>query len=344
MKLIWHADNLLEVDWIRYIFGDLIEEECTDLSLTCFDDDSIHVVSSNWQPLPTYEHYFRECRTRCHHLVLFHASDEWFSGGYGLYRHFDAVIRNFMTDLAKCDGILTIPEGYANGTRTLRSVRPITERQYAWSFTGQLKASRIEMASAFAGFGPKLLTSTTSIYEDAGKTLNKAEFDDILENTVFSPCPMGNVILETWRLYESLELGCIPLVENRPFLDYFTGLFGRHPIPAFQNWAAARHYAQGAYGDKPALLRKQSEIRDWWTAKKKNVQIQVRHAVNGSSQGPALQSYGALARNRYPTLHEPLRLAELLRHQTGSSLMRRIARPGGPFRRIVREGLRNIRN
>jgi hypothetical protein len=47
--------------------------------------------------------------------MLFHASDEWFSGGYGLYRHFDAVIRNFATSLAKCDGISTIPEGYSNG-------------------------------------------------------------------------------------------------------------------------------------------------------------------------------------------------------------------------------------
>jgi hypothetical protein len=118
VKLVWHADNLVEVDWLRHVFGNLIEDECTDLELTCFDDDSIHVVSSNWQPLPTYEEYFRECRARCRRLVLFHASDEWFSGGYGLYQHFDAVIRNFATGLARQEGIWTIPEGYANGTRT----------------------------------------------------------------------------------------------------------------------------------------------------------------------------------------------------------------------------------
>jgi hypothetical protein len=42
-------------------------------------------------------------------------------------------------------------------------------------------------------------------------------------------------------------------------------------------------------------------------------------------------------------LHEPLRLAELLRHQSGSSLLRRIRHPGGPLRRIARESLRNLR-
>lgn len=343
MKLVWHADNLLEVDWLHDVLGDLVEEECTDLDLSCFDDDCIHVVSSNWQPLPRYEDYFRECRARCRRLVLLHTSDEWFSGGYALYRHFDTVIRNFATGLTDHEGIWTIPEGYANGTRTGGSVRPIAERQYAWSFTGEIKSSRVAMAAAFAVLEPNFLTSTTSIYKDGGRKLSKTEFDDVLENTIFSPCPMGNVILESWRLYESLELGCIPIVETRASLDYFTRLFGAHPIPSFKNWEAARHYAQDALADKSSLSRKQLEIRDWWTAKKQEVRSQVRHVATGPSHQAALRRYGALARNRYPTLHEPLRLAELLRHQSGSSLMRRIKNPVGPLRRIAREGLRNLR-
>jgi hypothetical protein len=343
MKLIWHADNLLEVDWLRDVLGDLVEEECTDLDQTCFDDDSIHVVSSNWQPLPAYEDYFRECRARCRRLVLLHASDEWFSGGYALYRHFDAVIRNFATGLARHDGIWTIPEGYTNGTRTGGIPRPATERQYAWSFTGEIKASRVDMASALTAIEPNLMTGTTSIYKDGGKKLSKAEFDDVLENSIFSPCPMGNVILETWRLYESLELGCIPIVETRGSLDYFTALFGPHPVPSFRNWEAARNYARRVLADKPLMLRSQVEVRDWWAAKKRAVRALVHDAATGPSHRAALQSYGALARNRYPALHEPLRLAELLRHQNGTSLMGRLKRPGGPIKRIAREGLRNLR-
>ena len=343
MKLIWHADNLLEVDWLRNVLGNLVEEECTDLDLTCFDDDCIHVVSSNWRPLPAYENYFRECRARCRRLVLMHLSDEWFSGGYALYRHFDAVIRNFATDLARHQGIWTIPEGYANGTRTPGSVRPVTERPYVWSFTGEIKASRVDMAEAFAPLKPNFLAGTTSIYQQGGRKLSKAEFDDVLENTVFSPCPMGNVILETWRLYESLELGCIPIIETRATLDYFTGLWGPHPIPSFGRWDAAHHYAERALADKPCLLRQQSDIQGWWKAKKEQVRRQVREAATGPSHRAALQSYGALARNRYPMLHEPLRLGELLRHQTGTTLMRRLKRPAGPLKRIASESLRKLR-
>jgi hypothetical protein len=343
VKLVWHADNLLEMDWLRDVLGDLIEGECIDLDLTCYDDDCIHVVGSNWQPLPAYEDYFRECRARCRRMVLLHTSDEWFSGGYALYRHFDAVIRNFATGLASHEGIWTIPEGYTNGTRTGGRLRPVTERRYAWSFTGEIKASRIEMASAFAGLEPHFLTGTTSIYKEGGQKLSKAEFDDVLENTIFSPCPMGNVILETWRFYESLERGCIPIIETRSLLDYFTRLLGPHPIPSFRSWRAARRYAQDALLDKSALLDKQLEVRDWWTVKKQVVRQQVREAATGSSRQAALRRYGALARNRYPALHESLRLAELLRHQTGTSLMQRVKRPVGPLKRIAREGFRNLR-
>ncbi|HET7886752.1 MAG TPA: hypothetical protein VFL62_11040, partial [Bradyrhizobium sp.] len=125
--------------------------------------------------------------------------------------------------------------------------------------------------------------------------------------------------------------------------DYFTGLFGPHPIPSFRNWQAAARYTREALADKSSLLQKQAEIGDWWRAKKQAVHIQLRNAATGPSRRDALQRFGALARNRYPTLYEPLRLAELLRHQNGTSLMSRLKRPGGPLKRITRESLRNLR-
>jgi hypothetical protein len=343
MKLVWHAENLLEVDWLRGVFGDLVKTETTDLGLECFDDNSIHVVSSNWKPLRMYEEYFRKCRALCKRLILFHASDEYYSGGYSVYRHFDLVIRNFATYLAKGNGILTIPEGYPNATRVGSPVRPADERHYAWSFTGEIKASRADMAAAFDGLEPQLVNRTASISDLSANKLSKAEFDTILEDTVFSPCPMGNVILETWRLYESLELGCIPLVERRVTLDYFSDLFGPHPIPAFHSWAAARRYADATLPDGAALLQLQAEIVGWWRQHKEKVRAEVREAVEGPSHTEQLANYAALVRNRHSMVQESLRLIELLRHQSAPSLRRRLARPAGPLRRIASESLHHLR-
>ena len=344
MKIIWHDDTLLEVDWIRDIFGSHIDAETTDLDQTCFDDDAIHVVNSNRHPLAFYEPYFAQCRLQCRRLVLFHVGDEFFSGGYRLYRHFDAVIRNFATYLADAPGILTIPEGFPNGTRTTGAApRPIEARRLAWSFTGEIKASRVDMAAALQGLEPSLLTRTASISDRHAKKLSKSDYDAVLEDTIFSPCPMGNVILETWRFYESLELGCIPLVERRSSLDYFNRLFGPHPIPTFSDWASARRYAEASLADRSALARLQSEIGAWWMARKDETRANVLRHVDGPSHAQSLANFASATRNRYPVLHEPLRIAELLRHQSSASLRRRLMRPGAPIKRIMRESLRQRR-
>ena len=342
MKLIWHADDLQEQDWIRHIFANLVNEEIRDLDLQWVDDESIHVVSSNRFPLPVYEDYFKRCRKNCTRIVLVHLSDEWFSGGYALYRHFDAVIRNFRTYLAQGPGILTIPEGYSNGTTSSSEIRPADQRQHAWSFIGEIKASRVEMAAAFNGFEPQFFTHTESISKLDRKVLSKAEFDAILGQTTFSPCPMGNAILETWRLYESLEHGCIPLVERRLSLDYFNELFGPNPIPTFSTWAMARRYAEKTFADKPKLLATQGEIATWWRGHKDRVRHDVSVFLSRSSYTAELNRFGELTRNRFPLLYEPLRLAELLRHQSSHSLRRRLARPGAPIKRIINDSMRRL--
>jgi hypothetical protein len=148
---------------------------------------------------------------------------------------------------------------------------------------------------------------------------------------------MGNVILETWRFYESLELGCIPLGESRMSLDYFRDLLGPHPIPTFQNWEDARHYAETLFSDKERLLAKQKEISSWWKRHKDKVRSELRDHITGPSKSENLRDYANLLRNRVSIVHELLRLGELLRHQSAASLKRRLCKPAGPLRRVIGE-------
>jgi hypothetical protein len=60
-----------------------------------------------------------------------------------------------------------------------------------------------------------------------------------MDDTVVAPCPAGWSNLETFRVYEALEAGCIPIVENRPGFDYFTRLLGPHPMPTVATWGDA---------------------------------------------------------------------------------------------------------
>lgn len=337
MILVWHDTPLLEQQWLRDMLHGLVETEIFDPELQYFGDNSIHVISSNVRALPLYEKYFAECRSCCRKLVLFHASDEFFSGGYRLYRHFDYVIRNFYTYLTTEKGILHIPEGYPNATRLSNNLRPTNERQYMWSFVGEIKASRIDMVKTLSHIEPNFLKKTASISDPNKKWLSKEDYDDIMDNTVFSPCPMGNVILETWRFYESLERGCIPLAEKRWGLDYFTNLLGPHPVPTFLNWKSARAYAEHLTKNPVQLQDKQVEIYNWWNLKKASVRTQIHDAVTGRSYSPELIKYASSARNRSSSIHDPLRIIELSRHQTAYSLFLKLRRPIGPLKRMFRD-------
>jgi hypothetical protein len=53
--------------------------------------------------------------------------------------------------------------------------------------------------------------------------LLEQEYLDILSDTVFLPCPRGNNI-ETFRFYEALERGCIPVFTEMPAILHDSGI------------------------------------------------------------------------------------------------------------------------
>ena len=55
---------------------------------------------------------------------------------------------------------------------------------------------------------------------------------------IFLPCPNGFVHPETYRLYEALECGCIPIVENA--YRYYDRLFPSNPFIKIDKWSEAQ--------------------------------------------------------------------------------------------------------
>lgn len=334
MKLVWHARRIRVGRWIRSLLGDLVTEEVEDLDDANLDSDSIHVVSINTKPLAAYDAYFRRLRENARNITLFHTGDEWYSGGYAAYGYFDKVLRNYHTRLADHPGVMTLPLGYPNTTEPPAALPPASARRYLWSFAGQIKASRIEMEAALRPLQPAFLTDTRGA---PAKALDKAGYNALLADSVFVPCPMGNVNLESWRLYEALSLGAIPILERRLTLDYFGRLFGPNPLPSFANWPEACRWCRDAAADPQRLDAVQAEVADWWGTTQAGLGAELRAFLAGPSQADQLTRFAGLLRNRARPVHEALRLAELARHQTAASLGRRLAQPAGALRRMREE-------
>ncbi|HEX8342128.1 MAG TPA: exostosin family protein [Tepidisphaeraceae bacterium] len=323
MKLVWHAPRIRVGNWIRKLLGDLVTEEVEDYADTDLSSDSIHVVSINHRPLAEYNSYFEKLRANADNITLFHTGDEWFSGGYTNYQFFDRVIRYHSFRWARGNGIYTIPLGYPNTTRTgAYSIRS-SSRSISWSFAGEIKSSRTQMARSMSEIAHHLLIDT--IGPNARK-LNAEDYMRTLLDSVFCPCPMGNVNIETWRLYEALEYGCIPIVERRLTLDYYNELLGPNPIPSFNSWSDAAHWSSQIMRDPERLDEKQIEIMRWWGSFKEILADDLRSYMQGPSRAAELKYYGQHLSTTLGIVSQPLRLAELMRHQNLSSLRWRIQR------------------
>ncbi len=88
-----------------------------------------------------------------------------------------------------------------------------------------------------------------------------------------APCPSGPESPDSFRLYEALEAGCIPIVDAySPKLKYdyyWTWFFGEEPpFPIFRDYDMMRGYVSDAVDHTPALANK---VFAWWQAKKREM-------------------------------------------------------------------------
>jgi hypothetical protein len=81
-----------------------------------------------------------------------------------------------------------------------------------WSFAGSLKSDRTSMIAAWSSLMPFQL----NIFKNFNDPLNltAAEYADLLSKSIFVPAPQGGANIDSFRIYEALEAGSIPVVTN----------------------------------------------------------------------------------------------------------------------------------
>ena len=111
-------------------------------------------------------------------------------------------------------------------------------------------------------------------------SLSTQKYKEILRSSVFAPCPRGNSCADTFRLYETIEAGAIPIVERD---EYWKNMFGDdHPFIETSDWQkTARDIS---------VLAKHSEwtttylkkIQSWWREHKSNLKQTISAAMQSN--------------------------------------------------------------
>jgi len=198
--------ELYEITWIKEIFGKDINLKPLNSLLELVPDNSWFIVQRPY--LQNFNKYFSFLQEKNINFNVLHLSDEFSCDDLKFYTYTNckAVIRTYIrSDVPLLPHITTIPIGFHyKGTNS----KTFDERQMVWSFHGTDWFNRKETLEKLQVFVPNNCHFTN--YWNDPKMTNESKYLNALSNSKFCPILRGNNI-ETFRLYEALETGTIPI-------------------------------------------------------------------------------------------------------------------------------------
>ncbi len=207
----------------------------------------------------------------CSKIFLFHLGDEFgFHNLLPVYSNCNYILRPFCSNkYFNNEKVKCIPIGYKSGV--LYKKKNI--REYKWAFTGTPhKTSRHDLLFQFSKIEPFFCHKTEKFDQ---KNISVDQMNDILSSTEFIPCPYGFFHPETYRVFEALECGCIPIVESA--FDYYDRVFPKNPFIKINTWKEAKPILKE--WSKDQIKKKSEECVLWWAKQKSDLQDFIKDKI-----------------------------------------------------------------
>lgn len=302
LQVFWGCDpaHQFESGWLRYLLKDFLREEhwaegCVPqlrppqpLGQRCILVESgLLRLSRPVDPLRLEQQRLHraarlDALARNYPLLLIHLSDEEGLDGDELYPMLPettVIWRNFPHSrfAALKQKMQTFPIGPRSDFLAVHELKPAQSRHYPWAFMGTIwgSGSRRLATSLFMRAIPQGFFHGGTQF---GVGLPLADYQAVLANSVFALCPEGDRHLDTFRLYESLQMGCIPLVvdvraEALPLLGH------DFPLPWFSSWPEALAFAQWHLSQLHQLNQLQAHVFSWWKKRCLSLSMAMRQSL-----------------------------------------------------------------
>jgi hypothetical protein len=305
LTIVTHEPDGRELPWLRFLLDSWVGPIVDDPGRKLVQPGSLIVCE---RPDRMRGRVLSRIR-RCGSIGLLHVGDEGYRARLDAYGAFAFVWRtHFHTAL---DGLTVrqLPIGprgidVISNSPTDTARKSPTERLYTWSFAGVPSTSRTMMVDAMGAVDGGHVQKSPAPDGDDPAAL------EVLADSVFAPCAMGPVHLESSRIYTALEVGAVPIVERRRWLDYFGLLLGDHPLPTVRSWSEAPELVGRLLANQQELASLQQRVISWWASTKSRLAADVQEDVEQCLVGLRTPSvFGPLDKPapRWRNRLEPLR-------------------------------------
>lgn len=162
-----------------------------------------------------------------------------------------------------------------------------TTKNLEWVFLGQANNASRESCVRVLGHtwrqrgGSKLLATKAFT---AG--LEPEKYAALLARAKVAPAPSGTFTPDTFRLFEALEAGCIPVAERRAPKgdqdDYWDSVLGDVPFPVIDQWEGFAALLDRLLAQWPANA---NVVSAWWQNYKRDLALRMLDDIGWESKG-----------------------------------------------------------
>jgi hypothetical protein len=240
-----NGSKLYEANWLQDLFqlkGFNIESVSATQTLAATDDLIVVLIKPQWAEQLAW---LETLRGAGYKFKILHLSDEFGSDPIHMYSwpEVKGVMRFYQrADLPADPKIMVVPLGYHWQFRGNRDVPHLSTpnlpfRDNMWSFAGTDWKGRSKDMAILQAIQPHYVKWFAEWRDPA--QLKEEEYVSLMLNTKFVPCPRGQNV-ETYRFYEALECGSIPLFIDIPENEGWLKIFNNEiPFLKLQGWEHA---------------------------------------------------------------------------------------------------------
>ena len=181
--------------------------------------------------------------------LLLHTSDEsheWDSAGYGTQKWMSYATPEHMGDRR----VLIGPQ--EDTLRLLPPRKPLGERRHEVFFAGQ--SNNIERRELQSVLGDR-----AHISPGFSQGLERRDYLAELADTKVAPCPSGTVHPDSFRLYEAIEAGCMPVVDTPGWWQWMGT-----PVRTLEKWTQLPLLLAEYREDPLRLQLDANSTQAWW--------------------------------------------------------------------------------
>jgi hypothetical protein len=153
------------------------------------------------------------------------------------------------------------------------------QRPHAFAFSGQITHQRrhelVQSLENVEGY----------LFKTAGFTqgLGRSDYYELLVNAETVPAPSGPVTLDSFRAFEALEAGAVPILDLKCPVEcdgylYWESILGDHPLPTVEHWDDAVKIIE-TVNERSPLYRQY--INSWWQLHKRSIRNDLTDRPSG---------------------------------------------------------------